>query len=221
MGSAAAAEIVNGTPVAGLVQPPPYAAQLRLVRTLAPTAERLLVPHFAAPPAGLARAANEFGLNVVPIPLADGDDIPTVLGARVTDSDVLFLSADPGIEAAVELLVDMAVEHRLPVVASSEDAVSRGAVAAIDYDPYDVGRQTGAQVLSILEGRTAGELGISEARPTKLVLNEDTAQRMNLVLPRELVNQASFVVEGPFDRPRTQGSPVPVPPPCEGTARCE
>ncbi len=228
LGPHRAAEIVNGTgDVAGLVQPPPYRQQLELAKTIAPGTVRLIVPHAVSPELdgsidGVFRdAARQLELTIVPVAIGEEDDPNAVLSDHLAEGAAIWLMREQGIDDAVELFVELAIEQQVPIFADFEDAVTRGAIATIVYDPYDIGRQTGVQVLEILAGQPPGELGLVDARPTRLVLNEDTAERMDLRLPPELRDRARFVVEGPFDRPATRGIPQPVPPPCDGTARCE
>ena len=217
--------IVNGAgQVAGLVQPLPFRQQLDLVSAIAPGANRLLVPHGETRvdiSESLRRAAKDAGFTLVTIAMPEPDQISAVLDPQLDATTAILLLRSQGVDEFIEALVETAIASQIPIFADSEDAVTRGALATIAYDPYDVGRQTGVQVLEILAGEAPGDLGLVDARPTRVVLNEDTAERMGLRFPPELLDRARFVVEGPFDRPVGRRIPVPVPPPCEGTARCE
>lgn len=228
LGSGKAAEIVDGNiSIAGLVQPPPHRQQLDLVEAIAPGTTRLIVPYSATAGALNAnseefrRSAGERGLKIIPVAISEEGDIAAQVRPYFDEKAAIFLLRDPGIDEAIELLVELAISQGVPIFASSEEAVARGALATIAYDPYDVGRQTGVQVLEILAGKSPAALGLTAARPTRVVLNEDTAERIGLQLPADLRNRARFIVEGPFDRPARGGIPRPVPPPCDGTARCE
>ncbi|MCP4247874.1 MAG: hypothetical protein GY778_12570, partial [bacterium] len=218
-------EILDGNKnVAGLIQPPPHRQQLELVEAIAPGTARLIIPHSTAETLNsqeFKKSAVELGLSIIPVAIGEDDDIGAQIEPHINGETAIFLLRDPGIDEVVELLVELAIEQGVPIFASSEEAVTRGALATIAYDPYDVGRQTGVQVLEILAGASPSALGLTTARPTRVVLNEDTAERIGLQLPVDLRNRARFVVQGPFDRPAQGGIPRPVPPPCDGTARCE
>ncbi len=217
--------ITNGTgSVAGLVQPPPFREQLELVLAIAPETKQLLVPHRtdqANIDSDFRAAAQAADLALQPVHVRAAQSMGDMLAPHLNGSTAILLLQNQSIEAIIEPLVELAVERQVPIFADTEDAVTRGALATIDYDPYDVGRQTGVQVLEILAGEAPGDLGLIDARPTRVVLNEDTAERMELRLPSDVIDRARFVVEGPFDRPVQRKIPRPVPPPCEGTARCE
>ena len=225
LSSGKAAEIVDGNSnIAGLFQPPPDRQQLELVGAISPGTARLVIPHSAAESSRsdeLRRSADGLGLRIIPVAIGGEDDIRTQLKPHIDAETAIFLLRDPGIDEVVESMVELAIELGVPIFASSEEAVTRGALATIAYDPYDVGRQTGVQVLEILAGESPAAVGLAAARPTRVVLNEDTAERIGLRLPPDVRNRARFIVKGPFDRPARDGIPRPVPPPCDGTARCE
>ena len=58
----------------------------------------------------------------------------------------------------------MAQQAKLPVVAADTDAVTRGAVAALGLNYYDLGRQTGKIVVRILNGEAPGQDRLADQR---------------------------------------------------------
>ena len=226
LGPDRAAEIVNGGNIAGLVQPPPHRQQLDIVEAIAPGTKSLIIPYTAPETLDnisrpFRRAAQELGMSITTVELTDEAEFEAQLDPHLSEQATIFLFRDSAIENSIEMLVELAVEKQVPIFAAFEEAVTRGALATVDYDPYDVGRQTAIKVLEILAGQSPVSLGLEEARPTRVVLNEDTAERIGLAIPSELRERARFIVEAPFDRPAQQGAPRPVPPPCDGTARCQ
>ncbi len=62
-------------------------------------------------------------------------------------------------------------DNKLPVFAGDTDSVKRGAIAAVGFDYYDVGRQTGKIVARILKGEKPGDIAVQGIEITQLFVN--------------------------------------------------
>ncbi|MEO9589566.1 MAG: ABC transporter substrate binding protein, partial [Marinobacter sp.] len=72
--------------------------------------------------------------------------------------------------------------------------VGRGAVAALGFDYYDHGRQTGAMVARILEGANPGDMNVESVDTLELFVNPAAAERMGITLSDDLISDAKKVV---------------------------
>ena len=73
--------------------------------------------------------------------------------------------------------------------------MARGAVAALGFNYYDVGKQTGAIVVRVLNGETVGDIPATVAKGTDLVVNKPAATKMGVTLPEAVVARATKVIE--------------------------
>ncbi len=120
-----------------------------------------------------------------------------VLGAArslVGKADAIYLTTDNTVISAVEAVISVGERAKIPVFAADTATVSRGAVAALGFDYYDHGRQTGAMVARILEGTNPGEMDVESVDTLDLFVNPAAAQRMGISLPDTLISEAKKVV---------------------------
>lgn len=120
-----------------------------------------------------------------------------VLGAArslVGKVDAIYLTTDNTVVSAAEAVVSVGERAKIPVFAADTATVSRGAVAALGFDYYDHGRQTGVLVARILEGAAPGEMAVESVDKLNLFVNPAAAERMGISLSDELVESAQEVV---------------------------
>lgn len=120
-----------------------------------------------------------------------------VLGAArslVDKVDAIYLTTDNTVISAAEAVISVGERADIPVFAADTATVSRGAVAALGFDYYDVGRQTGAMVARVLEGTPPGEIPVETVETLHLHVNPKAAERMGIEIPPEVVEDATLVV---------------------------
>jgi putative ABC transport system substrate-binding protein len=96
---------------------------------------------------------------------------------------------------ALEAIVKVGTDNRLPVFAGDTDSVPRGAIAALGFNYYDLGRQTGKMVVRVLEGEAPGTMAVEGVETTELFVNPAAAEAMGITLPPAVVERAKVVVE--------------------------
>lgn len=121
-----------------------------------------------------------------------------VLGAArslVGNVDAIYLTTDNTVISAAEAVIAVGERADIPVFAADTATVERGAVAALGFDYYDHGRQTGAMVAKVLEGKNPGEMPVETMEKLDLFVNPAAAERMGITLSDELVAEAEQVVD--------------------------
>lgn len=120
-----------------------------------------------------------------------------VLGAArslVDKADAIYLTTDNTVISAVEAVISVGERAKIPVFAADTATVNRGAVAALGFDYYDLGRQTGGMVARILEGADPGEMDVESVDTLDLFVNPAAAERMGITLSDDLISEAKEVV---------------------------
>ena len=74
-------------------------------------------------------------------------------------------------------------------------AVSRGSVAALGFNYYDVGKQTGEIVVRILKGENPGDIPVKVAAGSDLVVNKGAAAKMGVTLPESVLKRATKTID--------------------------
>ena len=68
-------------------------------------------------------------------------------------------------------------------------------MAAIGFDYYSVGYQTGNLVVRILNGARPGTIPVAGVEHTFLHVNPGMAEKMGVSIPQDVVDRADLVVE--------------------------
>ncbi|SES67550.1 putative ABC transport system substrate-binding protein [Marinobacter segnicrescens] len=120
-----------------------------------------------------------------------------VLGAARSLSDkvdAIYLTTDNTVISAAEAVISVGERAKIPVFAADTATVERGAVAAMGFNYYDLGRQTGAMVARILEGAATADMPVETLDKLELYVNPAAAEKMGITLSDELISEASKVV---------------------------
>ncbi len=109
--------------------------------------------------------------------------------------DAIYLQTDNTVISAVEAVIKVGEQNKIPVIAADTDTVKRGAIAAYGFNYYDVGRQTGVIVSEILSGKAPSEIPVGQVEKLELYLNPGAAERMGVTFSKELLDEAKEIVE--------------------------
>lgn len=121
-----------------------------------------------------------------------------VLGAArslVGKTDAIYLTTDNTVISAAEAVISVGERAKIPVFAADTATVERGAVAALGFNYYNHGRQTGAMVARVLEGAGTADMPVETMEELDLYVNPEAAERMGITLPEDLIQEAVKVVK--------------------------
>ena len=108
--------------------------------------------------------------------------------------DAIYVPTDNTIVSALEALLIVGAQNKLPVFSGDTDSVQRGTIATIGFNYYQVGRQTGEIVARVLKGEKPGDIPVRTAQGTDLHVNPKAAQAMGVTIPEAVVARASKVI---------------------------
>lgn len=134
-------------------------------------------------------------IELVAVPAQRTTDVLTAarsLGGRV---QLIYTSLDNNVVSAFESMYKAANEIKLPLLASDTGSVSRGAVAALGVNYYDIGIEAGKMTSRILQGESAGKIPSQKMNRFDLHISPKHASEQGITLPDELKAQATQLVE--------------------------
>jgi len=190
-----------GGNVTGMSDLSPIAKQLELIQQIVPSAKKIGVPYNpgeanAVTLVGLVKEnAKALGMEVVEASATKSSEVQAAAQSLVGKVDVIYVPTDNTIVSALEAVVGVGVDNKLPVFAGDTDSVKRGVIAAVGFDYYDVGRQTGKIVARILKGEKPGDIAVQGVEITQLFVNPGAAEKMGITIPEALVASAKEVVK--------------------------
>jgi putative ABC transport system substrate-binding protein len=176
---------------------------LEWLRLLAPDAARL---------GALYNPANPSNLNVLPVLHAECDarrivvvehafkpstDWESTLSSFVAEQhpDALLLVPDAFIYDQSDRIAALAIERRLPTLATGLEAAYGGALLAYGPSIAELNRRSAYYVKRLLEGANPADLPVEQATRIGLVVNLKTAKALDLDVPGQLLARADDVIE--------------------------
>ena len=130
------------------------------------------------------QAARARGFDIIAREVHTTKEVPEALSAMKGMIDALWLLPDTTVVTpeTVELFLLASQENRLPVIAFAAKYVEMGALAALDFDGFDQGKQAGEMAARILSGAAVTDLPGAEARSAVVKINRSVAQKLGLSL---------------------------------------
>ncbi|MCJ8520175.1 putative ABC transport system substrate-binding protein [Pseudorhizobium tarimense] len=190
-----------GGNVTGISDMSPVADHVALIKEITPEAKSIGFIYNTAEAnsvstlAALKEEAAKAGLEVIESVATKSAEVQGAARALVGRADVIYIPTDNTIVSAFEAAVGVAEEAKLPLYAGDTDSVARGAVAALGFNYFDVGNQTGEVVVRVLKGEAPGDIPVSVATGTDLLINKSAAEKMGVTFPESVLSRATRVVE--------------------------
>lgn len=185
----------------GLSSELPLEPQLDLIQQIVPNAKTVgyvYSPGEANSVALLNRLKEELpkrGLKLLDIPAQRSTDIGMATRSLDGRADVIYTSMDNNVASAFEAMTGAANELHIPIIASDEFSVKRGATAALGVNDYDFGRTTGKMVYRVLNGEAITDIAPTVMNDLTLFVSPEHAAAQGATLPEAILSKATNVDE--------------------------
>jgi putative tryptophan/tyrosine transport system substrate-binding protein len=190
-----------GGNVTGMSDLSPIAKHLDLIARITPKAKKIGVisnPGEAnsVTLVGLLKEhAPARGMTIVEAAAPRSNDVLAAARSLVGKVDAIYVPTDNTVVSALEGVIKTGMENKLPVYAGDTDSVPRGAIAALGFNYYDVGRQTGTILARVLKGEKPGDIAVQGVEKTELAVNPKSAEAMGVTIPADVIAEAKTVVQ--------------------------
>lgn len=197
-----AAKLINadGTPfqdnLTGLSSQLPLEPQIDLLQKIKPNAKTIgyVYSYSEANSVALRDRLKEIlptrGLSILDIPANRPTDIGMATRSLQGRADIIYTSMDNNVASAFEAMTQAANELKMPIVASDEFSVQRGATAALGVNDYDFGRKTGKMVYRILNGEAVSTIKPEVMNDLTLYVSPKHAKAQGVSLSAEMMKNA-------------------------------
>jgi putative ABC transport system substrate-binding protein len=190
-----------GGPVTGTSDMLPLDKHLAMIRRVLPEAKALGVLYNSGEAnsvslvESLKAAAEPAGFTIVEATAPRSSDVLGAARNLVGKVDAIYIPTDNTVVSALEAVVKVGIDNKLPIFAGDTASVERGAAAAVGFNYHDLGLQTGKMVARILDGADPSTMPVETVQKTELYVNPGMAEKMGLTLPADMVSEATKVVE--------------------------
>ncbi len=136
-------------------------------------------------------AAKAMGLQTVEATAANSSEVLAAAQSLVGRVDAISILTDNTVVSALDSVVKVCEENKIPLIAGDIDSVKGGAVAAYAFDYHDHGVQAGQMAVKILQGTPISQIPVEYAQNLQLAINLEAAQAMGVTVPDSLKAKAN------------------------------
>ncbi|MFC5652616.1 ABC transporter substrate-binding protein [Paenibacillus solisilvae] len=98
-------------------------------------------------------------------------------------ADAIYITLDNTVVSAVDAILKVAADNKLPFFSSDRDTVEAGAFATVGFKYYDHGYQVGQMAVDILKnGKNPGDMKITIPEKLDLILNLKAADALGITV---------------------------------------
>lgn len=186
-----------GKNVTGTSDLPVIADQISVIKDIQPDCKKIAILYTSSEANSKVQAeqasaaAKKLGMEVVVQTSSSSNDIPQVISSVANDVDAIYLPADNAFASAMATVNNKAVEYQIPVYAGVEAMIQEGAIATTAIDYYELGKQTAAQAVRILNGEAASEIPVETQKEFALVVNKTFAESVGITVPQTVLDKAA------------------------------
>lgn len=192
----------SGTNVTGTSDNVPLETQFDLLKKLVPNAKKVGILYNTSESnseiqvESAKAAAPGFGLEILPVGIANINDIPQSLNSLFGNMDVLYVPTDNMVVSSMPIIADLCFKNNVPIIGSEKGQVEQGALATTGIDYYKLGFQTGEAAVDVINGKKPSEISIKTLNEMQLVINTDAAKKLNIAVPAEISDKAEKITGG-------------------------
>jgi putative tryptophan/tyrosine transport system substrate-binding protein len=135
------------------------------------------------------------GIAFVPVTVSSSNEVYTAAQTLVGRVDAMAYPTDNTVSSALESVVKVSYEKKIPFFTMDVAVVERGALAALGHIYYQIGRLAGKKAAEILKGKKPREVKFSIGDKYDLYINMKTAKAIGMNIPEKVVKRATKVIE--------------------------
>ena len=143
----------------------------------------------------LREACKAKGVELEEATASKTSDVYQATKSLAGRAQAVYVPTDNTVVSALESMVKVCEQNRFPLFAADVDSVPRGAVAALGFDYYLHGRQTGDMAGRIFKGASPATTPVEFQKGMSLHLNLKAAVAQGLVFSAALKAKADKIVE--------------------------
>lgn len=131
---------------------------------------------------------EELGLTCEYYAFSDSNDLSAVCTSAAENSDVIYVPTDNTVASNTEIIKNICMPAKVPVIAGEEGICSGCGVATLSISYYDLGVATGKMAAKILKGESKiSEMPIEYAPQFTKKYNKDICDELGVTIPEDYV----------------------------------
>jgi len=179
----------------------PVKEQFQLLQQVVPRARRIGVvfnPGESNADANLKvveKVARELNLQLVKVSVASTNEVQSAAASLVGRCDAIYVPADNTVIAAMEAIVRVSEENKIPLLPGVSSNVQQGGFGTLGPDYSDIGKQSARIALQILNGSKAADIPVVLPQRFEYFFNLRSARATDIQIPQDLLKKATTVFQ--------------------------
>ncbi|MDQ0273308.1 ABC transporter substrate-binding protein [Cytobacillus purgationiresistens] len=141
------------------------------------------------------KAIEELGLKSVETAISTSSEVKQAAESLVGRADVFYIPKDNTVVSALESVINVANEKKIPTFAGESDSVERGTFTSYGFEYHDLGYTTGKMAVDILKDKSPSDIPVGFPENLELVVNKKAAELQGVQLTEEMLKDARIVGE--------------------------
>ncbi len=172
--------------------------RLEFLQAIMPSIQRICFPYNSkdkSPTLNLERLrpiARKLGVELVPIPLHNHQEIDTFLAHFPGGFDAIYLPTDSLMASRTSDFAHIALAHKIPLSPPQREGVEAGGLVSYGFSIFEVGRQAARLADQIFRGISPADLPV-EVTEFKATINQTTAKKINITISDSILRQAVVI----------------------------
>ncbi len=135
-----------------------------------------------------AKELEADGIAYKEFPVADTNEVQSVVTAAVAECDVLYIPTDNTLANVTETVKNIVIPAKVPVIAGEEGICGGCGVATLSISYYDIGYTTGEMAYEVLvEGKDISSMDVRYAPSVTKKYNAEFCQELGITVPSDYV----------------------------------
>lgn len=178
-----------GANVTGTSDLTPVAPQMELLTKLVPNAQKVAMLYNSSEANSelqvkmAKEALAKLGLEGVDYTVSNTNEVQQVVESMIGKVDAIYTPTDNMIASSITTITTIANDNGLPIISGESAHVDAGALATYGLNYYDLGVLTAQMAVKVLEGSNPADMPIQYLEKFDLVVNEETARKLNITIP--------------------------------------
>ncbi|WP_284639226.1 ABC transporter substrate-binding protein [Paenibacillus silviterrae] len=128
-------------------------------------------------------ALAKHNIKLVKANATNSSEVKQAAESLVGRVDAFYITLDNTVVAAVDTIIKIANEKKIPFFSSDRDTVEKGALATYGFKYYDHGYQAGKMAADILKnGKKPADMKVSYPDKLDLIINSDSAAKQGVTI---------------------------------------
>ena len=181
-----------GTNISGTADLAPLDEQAAMMKELFPDAKNIGLLYCSAEANSqyqvdtVQKYLEELGFTCKQYAFSDSNDLSSVVTTATNESDALYIPTDNTCAANTELINNICLPAKVPVIAGEEGICAGCGVATLSISYYDLGTTTGKMAIKILKGESdIKEMPIEYAPQFTKKYNKAICEELGITVPSD------------------------------------